>query len=76
MKYLLPKNWSNCIKNDGILYFAQRLEEMLFNYTIDLYRMPLLNTHGLADEYCDVENILLHPELGYEMQCRKHVLED
>lgn len=54
MKYLLPKNWSSCIENDGILYFAQRLEEMLFNYTIDLYRMPLLNTHGLADEYCDI----------------------
>lgn len=27
---------------------------MLFDYSIDLYKMPLLNTHGLAREYCRV----------------------
>lgn len=54
MKFSLPNNWSNSVENDGVLYFAQRLEEMLFDYSIDLYRMPLLNTHGLVREYCDV----------------------
>ena len=54
MKYSLPKNYVHSFVNDGILYFAQRLEEMLFDYTIDLYRMPLLNTHGLIYEYCDI----------------------
>ena len=54
MKYSVPKNGNSISHNDGILYFAQRLEEMLFNYTIDLYRMPLLNTHGLTEEYCTV----------------------
>lgn len=54
MKYSLPKNCNSILNSDGILYFAQRLEEMLFNYTIDLYRMPLLNTHGLMKEYCIV----------------------
>ena len=43
MKYSLPSNWSGDFENDGILFFAQRLEEMLFDYSIDLYRMPLLN---------------------------------
>lgn len=52
MKYSVPKAWDGSFERDGVLYFAQRLEEMLFNYTIDLFRMPLLNTHGLADEYC------------------------
>lgn len=39
MKYSLPSNWSGDFENDGVLFFAQRLEEMLFDYSIDLYRM-------------------------------------
>lgn len=54
MKYSMPRNPECSPEIDGILYFAQRLEEMLFDYTIDLFRMPLLNTHGLTDEYCTV----------------------
>lgn len=54
MKFSLPNNWGGEFENDGVLYFAQRLEEMLFDYSIDLYRMPLLNTHGLIDEYCEI----------------------
>lgn len=54
MKYSTSKNCDNLSEMDGVLYFAQRLEEMLFNYTIDLFRMPLLNTHGLTNEYCTV----------------------
>lgn len=54
MKYSMPRNPECSLEIDGILYFAQRLEEMLFDYTIDLFRMPLLNTHGLTDEYCTV----------------------
>ncbi|WMJ23348.1 hypothetical protein RBG61_01415 [Paludicola sp. MB14-C6] len=56
MKYSLPKNKIIDFQNDGILYFAQRLEEMLFDYSIDLYRMPLLNTHSLMQEYCGMAN--------------------
>ena len=54
MKYSMPRNPECSPEIDGVLYFAQRLEEMLFDYTIDLFRMPLLNTHGLTDEYCTV----------------------
>ena len=32
MKYSIPKNCDNISDIDGVLYFAQRLEEMLFNY--------------------------------------------
>ena len=54
MKYSTPKLKESTFENDGILYFAQRLEEMLFDYSIDLFRMPLLNTHGLSHEYCAI----------------------
>lgn len=54
MKYSMPRNPECSLDIDGILYFAQRLEEMLFDYTIDLFRMPLLNTHELTKEYCKV----------------------
>ena len=54
MKYSNPRHIEPSTEVDGVLYFAQRIEEMLFDYSIDLYKMPLLNTHGLAREYCRV----------------------
>ena len=38
---------------------SQDIEALKFggyinNDSIDLYKMPLLNTHGLATEYCEV----------------------
>lgn len=54
MKYSIPKHIDPACEADGIVFFAQRLEEMLASNSSDLHRMPLLNTHGLAAEYCDV----------------------
>ena len=54
MKYSVPKQVDSTIEIDGIIFFAQRIEEMLSNNSIDLYKMPLLNTHGLASEYCNI----------------------
>lgn len=54
MKYSTPRQIDPTCDADGIIFFAQRLEEMLATDSIDLYKMPLLNTHGLAAEYCDV----------------------
>lgn len=54
MKYSNSRYIGSPDELDGILYFAHRLEEMLFDYSIDLYKMPLLNTHGLAREYGNV----------------------
>ena len=51
MKLSLPR-WDNTNGDlDGLLYFAQRLDEMLFNFSIDLYKAPVLNTHSLLVEY-------------------------
>lgn len=54
MKYSIPRQIDPTCDADGIIFFAQRLEEMLANYSIDLYKMPLLNTHALAAEYRDI----------------------
>ena len=54
MKYSVPRQIDSACESDGIVFFAQRLEEMLANNSTDLYKMPLLNTHSLAAEYCDV----------------------
>lgn len=48
MKYL-TQNWPR--KCSGILYFFQRLEEMLFHYSSDIVRTPIHNTRTLIHEY-------------------------
>lgn len=37
--------------NAGLLFFVQRMYEMLFHYTIDIFRVPLLNTRLLSREF-------------------------
>ncbi len=51
MKYL-TKRWTK--NNDGVLYFFQRLQEMLFHYSNDFSRAPIHNSHTLALEYLSV----------------------
>lgn len=36
--------WTNLDHTAGLLLFAQRVEEMLFDYTLDTYKVPALNT--------------------------------
>ena len=43
--------WNNNYEHDGILYFVQRIIEMLDYDTIDIFRAPLLNTSRLVIEY-------------------------
>ena len=37
--------------NDGVLYFSQRIDEMLNHSTLHIHKAPLLNTYLLAREY-------------------------
>ena len=41
MKYSVPINRENLKEIDGVIYFFHRLEEMLYDYTVDLYKKPL-----------------------------------
>ncbi len=37
--------WSKDPELEGLLFFAQSINEMLFDYTLDTYKVPALNTH-------------------------------
>lgn len=41
--------------NDGVLFFVQRLEEMLFHYSDDIVKTPIHNTATLIEEYIILE---------------------
>lgn len=53
----LPKlrYWSTSEEINGLLFFAQIMDEMLFHFTIDTYKSPICNVHSLIDE---LENAL------------------
>lgn len=42
--------WKQLDKCEGLLIFAQRIEESLFDYTLDSFKAPALNTHTRALE--------------------------
>jgi hypothetical protein len=44
------RKWSLSPKIEGLLFFAQLVDELLFDYTIDTYKIPALNTKLLAHE--------------------------
>lgn len=43
-------NWEYKEELNCMLFFAQLLDEMLFNYTLDSYKTPALNTNTLCSE--------------------------
>lgn len=49
-------SWNKEYEYDGLLYFAQRIVEMLDYTTVDIYRAPLLNTSRLIDEYLKISH--------------------
>jgi len=55
MKYT-ANLWSQ--KYDGIQFFVQRLEEMLFHYSDDIVRAPVHNTQTLIVEFIETEKAI------------------
>ena len=47
-------NWKYDKALDCMLFFAQRVDELLFHHTTDTYRFPALSLSGIADEFCTV----------------------
>lgn len=47
-------SWEYTPSLNGLLFFAQRMDELLFHHTIDTYRYSALSIRGLAAEYCMV----------------------
>lgn len=50
MKYIEPSNWKLENGLDGLLYFAQVLNESLFDYSIETYKPNALNGHSITHE--------------------------
>ncbi len=57
-------NWEYSESLNTMLFFAQRLDELLFHHSTDSYRYPVLSIIGLCDEfirvYEDAENKIIH----------------
>lgn len=50
MKYIKTPHWKNKTKQQGLLFFAQILNEALFDYTLDSYKPQSLNIRLLCIE--------------------------
>lgn len=46
--------WSFDASLSSMLFFAQRVDELLFQHTTDTYRCMAVSLKGLSDEFCDV----------------------
>jgi len=44
------RKWDPKPEMEGLLFFAQSINELLFDYTIDTYKIPALNSRTLALE--------------------------
>lgn len=47
------KNWENISNMQGMLFFVQRMDELLFYYSMDTYKVPTLNIKLLLQEYLE-----------------------
>ena len=47
------EKWANVSNVQGMLFFVQRMDELLFHYTMDTYKAPTLNIKLLLQEYLD-----------------------
>jgi hypothetical protein len=65
MKYPNLSKWRYSSSLEGLLLFAQLVEELLFDYTMDTYKVPAMNAHVLSDELCqtisEVESGAIRP---------------
>ena len=50
MKFRTIKKWDNPENSAALLYFAQLLEEMLFDFSLDTYKAPILHAGLLCVE--------------------------
>ena len=49
-------NWKYTKEISGLLFFAQRMDEVLFHHSTDTYRYPTLSINSLAREYISIHN--------------------
>jgi len=74
MRFRNIDNWVDPDKLKGLLYFAQRVEELTFTYTIDSYRAPTMNPPSLVSE-C-LEEIRISRIVGKSTSSIAHMLDE
>lgn len=68
MKYWVPVNWDVNFDSEGILFFIQRVQEMLFHFSSDVYRAPVHNTSTLLYEFFSTYKQVKNGEIrGYQL---------
>lgn len=56
MKYRSLDNWGNFSENCNLIYFAQLMEELLFDFSIDTYKPSAMNISLLCSEALETLN--------------------
>lgn len=74
MRYRNIENWIDPETDSGLLFFAQRMDELTFSYTIDSYRAPTMSPPQLAEE-C-LKEIDTARQLGKEAASISHILDE
>ncbi|GBC61808.1 hypothetical protein DENIS_2770 [Desulfonema ishimotonii] len=74
MRFRNLKKWKNLKNLEGLLFFAQRMEELLFDYSLDTYKPLALNAPFLCQEtlelISDIDKSII------DSANLKHVLEE
>lgn len=65
MRFEITGDWKEEFEHDGMLYCAQRIEEMLMGYTSHLYKPPVYNSFLLAYEYLYVYNTVQSKSIDF-----------
>ena len=58
MRFEIIGQWKDGYEQDGLLYCAQRIEEMLMDYTSHLYKTPVFNSFLLCKEYLEIYDLV------------------
>lgn len=74
MRFKSDGQWNSEFKHDGLLFFSQRLEEMLFYYTSHLYKVPVNNSISLIREYLQTSDLIA--EKAVNEGHLKYILEE
>lgn len=74
MKYKVPQNWAQFPESECLIFFAQRLDELLFDYSLDTYKAPALTTTFLCNEALSLIKDIESGEL--DAANLPHVLEE
>lgn len=74
MKFYKLDNWNPNFRHDGLLYFTQRIQEMLYYYAPHIHKTPVHNTHTLALEYLHVAKLARNKTI-HENHL-KHIMEE